>query len=218
MGINIASFNHNNFGISYNSKSKINKNSQQYKAMEEKGWISGIIQNELMMSPEEKMIYEVFGGRNTIIRNMMRQFDSDGDLLNSNGVAGMDITGKGTSWQKLTKVSEENRQKIFDMVKSEFIQERGISNGDTTKRSEVLKEYQLSVDKKERLAGTWTLTQYEEQYCSAMYMAVKAANPNWKPGQAFDSTILDHITRESVESTLVQSGNTFVRKSIDYSI
>lgn len=121
MGINITSFNHNNFGISYNSKNKINKNSQQYKAMEEKGWISGIIQNELMMSPEEKMIYEVFGGRNTIIRNMMRQFDSDGDLLNSNGVAGMDITGKGTSWQKLTKVSDENRQKIFDMVKSEFI-------------------------------------------------------------------------------------------------
>ena len=32
----------------------------------------------------------------------MKQFDSDGDLLNANGVAGMDVTGKGTSWQKLT--------------------------------------------------------------------------------------------------------------------
>ena len=47
-----------------------------------------------MMSPEEKMIYEIFGGRYTIIKNLMMQFDSDGDLLNSNGVAGMDVTGK----------------------------------------------------------------------------------------------------------------------------
>lgn len=218
MGINIASFHNTLFGMSYNSENKINKNSKQYKAMEDKGWISGIIQNELTMSPEEKMIYEIFGGRNTIIRNMMRRFDSDGDLLNSNGIAGMDITGKGTSWQKLTDVSDENRQKMFDMVKREFIQEKGISNGDTTKRSELFKEYQLSVSKKERLAGTWTLEQYERQYRSAMYAAVKAANPNWKPGQVFDSSILKNITRESVESTLIQSGNILVRKGIDYSI
>lgn len=37
------------------------------------------------MSQEEKMIYEVFGGRDTIIRNLMKQFDSDGDLLNADG-------------------------------------------------------------------------------------------------------------------------------------
>ena len=58
-----------------------------------------------MMSPEEKMIYEIFGG--------------------------MDVTGKGTSWQKLTNASEEYRQKMFDNVKKEFIQENGVSNGDT---------------------------------------------------------------------------------------
>jgi hypothetical protein len=32
-----------------------------------------------------------------------------------------------------------------------------------------------------RLSGTWTLEQYEGQYRSAMYAAVKSANPNWKP-------------------------------------
>lgn len=53
---------------------------------------------------------------------------------------------------------------------------------------------------------------------SAMYAAVKAANPNWQPGQPFDSSILDSVTRELVESNLVQSGNQFVRKSIDYSV
>lgn len=217
MGMNINSYNGFS-GNAYGSAGKINMNSQKYKAMKEKGWISGIIQNEMTMSPQERLLYELFGGRNTIIRNMMKQFDSDGDLLNSNGIAGMDISGKGTSWQKLTKVSDEYRQKMFDMVKREFIQENGIGNGDTTKRSEVFKEYQLSVDKKDRLAGTWTLQQYEGQYNSAMYAAVKAANPSWRPGQAFDASILDNITRESVESTLVQSGNTFVRKGVDYSV
>ena len=43
----------------------------------------------------------------------MKQFDSDGDLLNANGVAGMDVTGKGTSWQKLTNVSEDHRLALF---------------------------------------------------------------------------------------------------------
>ena len=199
-----------NISGSGNTYNGINTNSKQYKALKEKGWLSGVIQNESMMSPEEKMIYETFGGRDTIIKNLMKQFDSDGDLLNANGVAGMDVTGKGTSWQKLTNVSEEYRQKMFDNVKKEFIQENGVSNGDTTKRSDIFKDYQLS--------GTWTLEQYEGQYRSAMYAAVKAANPNWKPGQKFDTSILDNVTKESVESTLVKNGNRLVRNSIDVSV
>lgn len=59
---------------------------------------------------------------------------------------------------------------------------------------------------------------YEGKYRSAMYAAVKAANPNWQPGQPFGSSILDSVKRELVESNLVQSGNQFVRKSIDYSV
>ena len=172
-------------GNTYNG---INTNSKQYKALKEKGWLSGIMQNEAMMSPEERMIYETFGGRDTIIKNLMKQFDSEGDLLNANGVAGMDVTSKGTSWQQLTSVSEEYRQKMFDNVKKEFIQENGLSNGDTTKRSDIFKDYQLSVSKDKRLSGTWTLEQYEGQYRAAMYAAVKSANPNWKPGQKFDTT------------------------------
>ena len=165
------SMNINGLGNTYNS---INTNSKQYKALKEKGWLSGVIENESMMSPEEKMIYEIFGGRDTIIKNLMKQFDSDGDLLNS--------------------------------------------NGDTTKRSDIFKDYQLSVSKDKRLSGTWTLEQYEGQHRAAMYAAVKSANPNWKPGQAFDASILDNVTRESVEATLVQNGNRIVRNSIDVSV
>ena len=53
---------------------------------------------------------------------------------------------------------------MFDNVKKEFIQENGLSNGDTTKRSDIFKDYQLSVNKDKRLSGTWTLEQYEGQY------------------------------------------------------
>ena len=121
-----------------------------------------------------------------------------------------------------SQVTEESkmkyRQKMFDNVKREFIKENGISNGDTTKRSDIFKDYQLSVSKDKRLSGTWTLEQYEGQYRAAMYAAVKSANPNWKPGQKFDTSILDNVTRESVESMLVKNGNRLVRNSIDVSV
>lgn len=113
---------------------------------------------------------------------------------------------------------EDIVEKMFDNVKREFIQENGLSNGDTTKRSDIFKGYQLSVSKDKRLSGTWTLEQYEGQYRAAMYAAVKSANPNWKPGQKFDTSILDNVSRESVESTLVKNGNRIVRNSIDASV
>ena len=58
------SMNINGLGNTYND---INTNSRQYKALKEKGWLSGVIENESMMSLEEKMIYEIFGGRDTPI-------------------------------------------------------------------------------------------------------------------------------------------------------
>lgn len=43
------SMNINGLGNTYNS---INANSKQYKTLKEKGWLSGVIENESMMSPE----------------------------------------------------------------------------------------------------------------------------------------------------------------------
>ena len=97
-------------------------------------------------------------------------------------------------------------------------QENGVANGDTTKRSDVYTAYQKSVKIDDRLKGTWTLQQYENAYRKACYNAVKTANPNWEIGQPFDKSILDSVTRESVEANLVKSGNTFVTKSINYSV
>jgi len=134
-------------------------------------------------------------------------------------VRGMIMNGKSESeMHQMIDVSEEYRQKMFDECKRHFLQENGVANGDTTKRSEIFRAYQLSIKENDRLKGTWSLQQYEKQYSSAFAAAVKAANPNWKNGDPFDASILDGITRESVENTLVRSGNTLKRKSIDYSI
>ena len=134
-------------------------------------------------------------------------------------VRGMIIDGKSESeWHKMIDVSEEYRQKMFDECKRHFLQENGIANGNTTRRSEVFREYQLSIKEDDRLKGTWSLQQYEKQYSAALAVAVRAVNPNWTYGDSFDASILDSVTRESVESQLVVSGNTLVRKGIDYSI
>lgn len=195
----------------------INTNSKQYKAAA-KDHLDKLIAEEAMMTPEQKMLYELLGGREAHMRNVMQNYNSDGDFVGPGGVVvpgmyhGEDGTVDRSTWQQLINVSDDARQKMFDNVKREFIQENGISNGDTTKRSQVFREYQLSVKKEDRAKGTWTLQQYEGKYRSAMYAAVKAANPNWQPGQPFDPGILDSVTRESVENQLVKSGNTFVKK------
>ena len=129
-------------------------------------------------------------------------------------VRGMIINGKSESeWHKMIDVSEEYRQKMFDECKRHFLQENGIANGDTTRRSEVFRAYQLSIKEDDRLKGTWSLEQYERQYSAAFAAAVRAVNPNWKNGDPFDASILDSVTRESVESTLMKSGNTLVKRS-----
>ena len=69
MSMNI-SFN----AVSSGEYSSINKNSAQYKAVE-RDHLSAIIANEATMSEKERLIYETFGGRDTIIKNCMKLYD-----------------------------------------------------------------------------------------------------------------------------------------------
>lgn len=97
--------------------SSINKNSAQYKAVE-RDHLSAIIANEASMSEKERLIYETFGGRDTIIKNYMKLYDSNGNFLNAYGVAGMCVDGKSPSeYNQIINVSEDWRQEMFDMVK-----------------------------------------------------------------------------------------------------
>ena len=98
------------------------------------------------------------------------------------------------------------RQDMFDMALREYIRDNGMSGAETD-RTAVYTRYQLSVEKSQRLKGTWTLQQYEGCYNRAFYNLVKEANPDWKPGDKFDPAIFQGITREDVERHIVQSSD-----------
>ena len=199
-----------------NPYKSINTNSKQYQAAARDN-LAGIIEAEMMMTPEQKMMYEILGGREANMRGHMQWYDADGNMLNApGGIAGMDATGIPESERhQIIDVSESARQKMFDETKRHFMQENGVANGDTTRRSEVFRDYQLSVPIKDRLKGTWTLGQYERQYRQALYDACKEADPSWELGKKLPAGALNNVTRESVDSTLVKSGDKLVKKSLD---
>lgn len=178
---------------------------ERYKAkLEELRTLLRMLGRDPSVVDEMAKLYE--GDEELAIRNLMGQLDEDGDRVNCYGVAGMDVTGKDPSeFQKIIDIPEAARQDMFDMALREYIRDNGMGSGDTD-RTAVFTRYQLSVKKSDRLMGTWTLEQYERCYNRAFYSIVKEANPDWKPGQRFDPRILDGITRETVESRIVQTG------------
>lgn len=151
------------------------------------------------------------------IKNLMKSYDADGDYISpASGLAGLDATNIPLSQRHvIINIPEKNRQEMFDNAKREFLQENGVANGDTTKRSDVFYHYQKGAKKQDRLKGTWTLEQYERQYNQAFVDAVKAADPTWKTGKEIPANALEGISRESIERALVktqgQYGETFTR-------
>ncbi len=215
MALSINGF-HRDLGTGGNT---INKNSAQYKAVKRDS-LASIMQSEAMMSDKERLIYETFGGRDRIIQNKMKLYDSNGRMINGFGVAGMDATGIPVSQRhKIIGVAEDARQNMFNETLRHFKQENGVANGDTTKRSEIFKKYQLSVPVEDRLKGTWTLEQYEKSYRQAFYDACKKADSKWELGKDIPAGALDGITRETIDNNLVKGsgayGEILMRKSVD---
>ena len=200
----------------------INKNSAQYKAAA-KDFLADHRMEVAKMSPEERLVYETFGGEDTYMRNVMQMYDANGNFINSRGVAGMLANDIPISQRhQIIKVSESARDDMYNETLRHFKLEKGVGNGDTTKRSDVFTKYQLSIPVKDRLKGTWTLEQYERAYYSAMYDACKKADPDWDLGKDIPAGALDGLTRESIDNSLVKSqgqyGETLVRKGIDLSL
>lgn len=159
-------------------------------------------------SAVDEMMKRYEGDEELAIRNLMGRLDEDGDPINNYGVPGMDITGKDPSTiQKIIDIPEAARQDMFDTSLREFIRDYGGTGNGETDRTAVYTRYQFSVEKSDRLKGTWTLQQYEGCYNRAFYNIVKEANPDWKPGDKFDASIFGGITREDIERQIVQTGD-----------
>lgn len=183
----------------------IDTNSKQYKAAIKR-----------MMSNANGAMYGNIQG----IKNLMKSYDKDGDYIDpTTGLAGLFVTEENAeNRKKLISIPESSLDDMFELTKKEFLQGNGMGNGDTTKRSDVYTDLHRKMSKNDRLAAGYTLSQYEKAYTQAFIEAAKAADPTWKAGKPIPSGALDGITRESVESTLTNSGSGFVKKSIDVSI
>ena len=73
------------------------------------------------MSPLERQMYELFGGEQAYMRNVMKMYNSDGDYVGADGstVPGMVATGIPESERhQMINVSEEYRQKMTWLKKS----------------------------------------------------------------------------------------------------
>ena len=158
-----------------------------------------------------------FGKRNSDASSLGDWYDNKEKL--PTGLAGLLVTEENEgSRKRIITIPESSKDEMFEQTKKEFLRENGVLNGDTTKRSDVYTNMYHKVQKNDRLAAGYTMQQYERAYRQAFLDAARKADPKWEIGKPVPFGVLDGITRESVESTLANSGSGFVKKSIDVSI
>ena len=97
-----------------------------------------------------------------------------------NGLTGLEVTdATGDSYKKIIDIPESSKDEMLEQTKKEFLQENGVANGDTTKRSDVYTNMYWKVPKNDRLSAGYTMEQYERAYRNAFYTAAKEADPTW---------------------------------------
>ena len=62
-----------------------------------------------------------------------------------------------------------------------------------TRRNDVINKYLNTLPSKQRSSASWTLDRMAGDYGSRLEALVKQNNPGWKPGDAFDTSILDQL-------------------------
>ena len=144
------------------------------------------------------------------IRNLMKNYNSRGERVDPDtGLTGLFVTDEtGDSYKKIIDVPESSREAIFEYVKNNYLNKNGMADG--TGKTEIYMDMYKQMKSEDRLSAGWTLGQYRNAYSQAFKSAVKAVDPAWDYGKAVPSGAINGITRESVESQLVKSGNTFV--------
>lgn len=147
------------------------------------------------------------------IKNLMKNYNSRGEWVEpTTGLTGLLVTDETSdSYKKIVDIPESSKDKMFELVKNDFLTKGGTGNG--TGKTEIFIDMYKQMKSDDRLSAGWTLNKYIQAYSQVFVSAVKAVDPTWEYGKAVPSGVLDGFTRESVESQLVKSGNTFVKKS-----
>lgn len=134
-----------------------------------------------------------------LLRYTIKSFDEDGDYVPFGAFSGMLVTEENDKERRtIIQIPDEIKQMMFDLSKEEFIKWNGM--GGDTQRSEVYRTYQERASKEDRLKGTYTLGQYEGVYNRFFVDTVRAADPEWKPGDDFEEEMIRGITRDQIEA------------------
>ena len=146
------------------------------------------------------------------IKNLMKNYNSRGEWVEpTTGLTGLLVTDEtGDSSKKIIDIPENSKDKMFEAVKNTYLNNNGMTDG--TGKTEIYMDMYRQMKSDDRLSAGYTLRQYHLAYTQAFVSAIKAVDPTWEYGKAVPSGALDSVTRESVESQLVKSGNTFVKK------
>ena len=146
------------------------------------------------------------------IKNLMKNYNSRGEWVEpTTGLTGLLVTDEtGDSSKKIIDIPENSKDKMFEAVKNIYLNNNGMTDG--TGKTEIYMDMYRQMKADDRLSAGYTLRQYHLAYTQAFVSAIKAVDPTWEYGKAVPSGALDSVTRESVESQLVKSGNTFVKK------
>ena len=146
------------------------------------------------------------------IKNLMKNYNSRGEWVEpTTGLTGLLVTDEtGDSYKKIIDIPESSKDKMFEAVKNIYLNNNGMTDG--TGKTEIYMDMYRQMKSDDRLSAGYTLRQYHLAYTQAFISAIKAVDPTWEYGKAVPSGALDSVTRESVESQLVKSGNTFVKK------
>ena len=185
-------------GIEYDIKA--DHDSPRYKAAE--AHIKEIMGDDLQkMSAEEK---------ERLVTRRLKEFDSDGYMLNIFGVSGMDV-GRVPLEERavIIPVAEEYKKRLFEFERSLCKDSlEGWRNID--EKSRIYRDYQLSLKKEDRLKGTYTLSQYERRFfellsadCDITYeeaMARIKVSPDSKTLELLMDPVVDEALRRSRDS------------------
>lgn len=73
------------------------------------------------------------------IKNRMQHYDAEGNHINQVfGVSGLTVTDKNIeSKNRIISIPDSIKDEMFELTKKEFLQENGVANGDTIRRSDI---------------------------------------------------------------------------------
>lgn len=120
-------------------------------------------------------------------------YDENGVPFHSKEEADRCIKGTNGNWKKIVSVSDEVKVKLAEAVKQDFISTNGLGKPEGSQKPEVINKYLNTISSKQRNSAAWTLQRMAGDYATRMEKLVRENNPGWKPGDAFDTSILDQL-------------------------